>query len=173
MKVVRFLSRESHAVQRLGGSQTFFICLNTKEVLILQKSIPLLCFFTASYERNDTMYQINEINPLRIEKWLVFLHAFSLAQPLLFLVVTTQACSTPPSEKGVSWMLHVQCSMIYSEGSIPCIKLFFLNTVLSSFLDLSQCSVINTHFYDLNLFNTKLFGKIFRRFFIFINQQQF
>ncbi len=60
------------------------------------------CVFTTSYERNDTMYQINGKDPLRIERWSVLLHAFSLAQPLLFLVVITSACSAPPFEKGVS-----------------------------------------------------------------------
>ena len=126
MKIVRFLSRESHTVQRLVWSPDVF------------------CFFTASYGRNDTLYQRIEIDPLRIERWSVSLHAFSFVQPLAFLdVKRTFAPGSPPSEKGVSWMLHVLCSMIYSEGSILFMKCFFLNRGLASFLGISKFSVEN------------------------------
>lgn len=67
--------------------------------------------FTASYERIDKSYRRIEIDPPRIGKWSVSLHASSFGQLLLFLFEIMAARSTPPFEKGVSSMLLEYCSM--------------------------------------------------------------
>ena len=74
MKIVRFMRDGSAVVHMAIGwlPVAFFMPKNTA---LLARQSGEQKFFTASFEKDDTMYQDNGINPKRSERWLVFVDA--------------------------------------------------------------------------------------------------